>query len=460
MSNSQSKFVDYKAVKAAVSMVQILDHYQLTAKLRRSNDSLTGVCPIHNGENATQFRVSISKNCWNCFGKCKRGGNVIDFVSLKEGLGFREAALRIHDWFGLATAEPNSKATSSPPPNAPPKADGHSEAPKAVAPDSEEGESGGEGVNEPLGFALNHLDPTHPYLSERRLSKETVATFGLGFCEKGSMAGRIAIPIENQTGKLVAYAGRWPGEAPTGTAKYRLPKGFRKSIEVYNYHRAAAADPSKPLVVVEGFFDCMRVWQAGYQRVVAIMGSALSEAQKTALVHLTGSAGRILLLLDEDEAGRKGREDALLRLAPHVFVRVISCGAAGMQPDQMTPESLSKLLSLEPLTENPEKIYEGERNQERELIVTVNGSLLDPRLDLRNHSPTGFECGYSGSGAAQLALAILADHLRSDERALECYQDFKWKVVAGLPKSGWTLFTDQIDEALKSLDQTTPQNES
>src|SRR5690349_252220 len=109
MSNSNSGFVDYKAVKAAVSIVQILDRYGLTEKLRRANDSLTGSCPIHNGDNPTQFRVSISKNCWNCFGKCKRGGNVIDFVSLKEGISFRQAALRIQEWFGLSAPRPQAR---------------------------------------------------------------------------------------------------------------------------------------------------------------------------------------------------------------------------------------------------------------------------------------------------------------------------------------------------------------
>src|SRR2546426_5830744 len=42
----------------------------------------------------------------------------------------------------------------------------------------------------------------------------------------------------------------------------------------------------------------------------------------------------------------------------------------------------------------------------------------NPRLDLWNHSPTGFECGYGGSGPAQLALALLAEHLRNDEQAV------------------------------------------
>lgn len=77
---------------------------------------------------------------------------------------------------------------------------------------------------------------------------------------------------------------------------------------------------------------------------------------------------------------------------------------------------------------------------------------LNPRLDLRTHSPTGFAWGYSGSGPAQLALALLADYL-GDDRAQELYQDFKWKVIVALPGSkGWTLNEGQIDAALNSID--------
>jgi hypothetical protein len=59
---------------------------------------------------------------------------------------------------------------------------------------------------------------------------------------------------------------------------------------------------------------------------------------------------------------------------------------------------------------------------------------LDPRFDLRNHSPTGFAWGYGGSGPAQLALAILADAYGDDEIAQELYQDFKWAFIAHLPQ--------------------------
>ncbi len=65
---------------------------------------------------------------------------------------------------------------------------------------------------------------------------------------------------------------------------------------------------------------------------------------------------------------------------------------------------------------------------------------LDPRLDLRNHSPDGFALGYAGSGPAQLALAILCDALGDDERATRLYQRFKDAVIAGLDRDGpWIL---------------------
>lgn len=82
-------------------------------------------------------------------------------------------------------------------------------------------------------------------------------------------------------------------------------------------------------------------------------------------------------------------------------------------------------------------------------VFRSDGSGLPLRLDLRNHSPTGFECGYTGSGPAQLALALLADAF-SDQFALANYQDFKRTVIATLPRDkGWSLTVDQIRAALK-----------
>ena len=96
------------------------------------------------------------------------------------------------------------------------------------------------------------------------------------------------------------------------------------------------------------------------------------------------------------------------------------------------------------------KTYEGKR-QGYAVIVTVDGRPLNPRLDLYNHSPTGFEWGYCGSGPAQLALAILADHLADDRQALDVCQRFKWAVVTKLPKKRWMLNSHIIDLILRNI---------
>ncbi|MCI0537350.1 MAG: CHC2 zinc finger domain-containing protein [Verrucomicrobiales bacterium] len=339
MSTSKGDFVDFSRVKKSVTIVQILEHYGLPSKLQQNGDKFTGPCPIHNGDNPTHFRVSISKNCWNCFGKCKRGGNILDFVSLKEGVSIREAALRIQKWLGIESpklANSGSSDNDSPPPR---KEERVEKKPQT--------ESESRTENKPLTFSLQHLDKTHPYLAERGLTEETVTTFGLGFCNKGILADHIAIPIHNAAGQIVAYAGRWPGQPPDDKPKYKLPAGFKKSLEIFNLHRAAEVDSTIPLVVVEGYFDCMKLWQAGVKRVVALMGSTLSAAQEVLIAKTAGPNGRVVLMFDEDNAGRAGREDTLKRLAKTTFVKSVILSEEGQQPEQLTAEELQRLLSME-----------------------------------------------------------------------------------------------------------------
>jgi hypothetical protein len=105
------------------------------------------------------------------------------------------------------------------------------------------------------------------------------------------------------------------------------------------------------------------------------------------------------------------------------------------------------------------KRYEG-RREGQAVVVTVDGRRLNPRFDLWNHSPSGFEWGYCGSGPAQLALAILADHCGNACKALNFYQRFKWSVIAGLPYRSWALTSEEIDEVLQTLREAEPLLES
>jgi DNA primase len=389
-------WVNYKEIKAQVNIEQVLDHYGVLGNLREKGDNLIGCCPIHQGTNANQFHASRTKNNFICFGNCHGGGNVIDFVVLMEGgdkdngNDVRAAAMRMQEWFGLeferprggrrtATVSGASTATASATTTA--SAEEHAAAPQQALPltktsngstpaakpgsvpltaevpatpdqpavpvSNTTGETTPETakVNPPLKFALKSLDPAHPYLTERGFTTETIAHFGVGWCTgKGIMAGRIAIPIHNEQGELVAYAGRWPGEPPEGEGKYKLPVGFHKSLVVYNLHRAKDHAKDQGLIVVEGFFDCMRLHQAGIPNVVALMGSSLSDEQEALIVATVGPQGKVALMFDEDEAGWKGREEALVRLSSRVHVKVVGLGEEGTQPDSLSPESMARYL--------------------------------------------------------------------------------------------------------------------
>ncbi len=150
------------------------------------------------------------------------------------------------------------------------------------------------------------------------------------------MAERIAIPIHDPAGNVVAYAGRWPGEPPEGTPKYKLPQGFRKSLELFNLDRASKERTNTPLVIVEGFFDCMKLHQHGCRKVVALMGSTLSPAQEELIRKHTNRHSQVVLALDEDEAGQAGRDDIVCRLSRFCFVSVHQFEKPGMQPDQLS----------------------------------------------------------------------------------------------------------------------------
>ena len=93
-----STYVDFKAVKAAVTIEAVLERYELLDDLEPKDDGYTGDCPFHEGESQRPFHVSLSKNAWYCFG-CEEGGNVLDFVARKEDVSIKRAAQLLAVWF-------------------------------------------------------------------------------------------------------------------------------------------------------------------------------------------------------------------------------------------------------------------------------------------------------------------------------------------------------------------------
>jgi DNA primase len=317
------KWVSFEEVKSQVSMHDVLAHYGLmqgtVEKPSKHGVELRLRCPFHE-DKTPSLSINAETGKFHCFGCHAKGGDIFDFVVTKEGISAgdrtknrRQAALLIKDWFGVTSEAAPAQETSAAAETVAPVED--------VTPLQKVPE---EPVNPPLTFTFKHLDTRHSYLTqERDLKEATIDFFGLGHhAGKGIMQGRVVIPIHNDQGDLVAYAGRWPADTgwPTGEEKYKLPPGFRKSHVLYNLHRAKEY-ATEGLIVVEGFFTVFEFWERNRKNVVALMGSSMSAEQERLIVETVGPKGRVLLALDNDEAGRTGSEYAVGRLRSQVFVR-------------------------------------------------------------------------------------------------------------------------------------------
>src|SRR2546425_13043338 len=102
-----TNWVDFKAIKQAVTIEEVLAHYQVNW-LRKSGDELRGRCPIHKGEGENAFHANTIKNNFNCF-SCRKHGNVLDLVAAMEKCSVRDAALKLGEWFSTAPTEPAGK---------------------------------------------------------------------------------------------------------------------------------------------------------------------------------------------------------------------------------------------------------------------------------------------------------------------------------------------------------------
>jgi DNA primase len=171
-----------------------------------------------------------------------------------------------------------------------------------------------------------------------------VEHFGLGFCSKGMMKGRIAIPIHNEKGELVSYCGRAPDSGLAELeGKYKLPPNFVKSAVVYNLHRQAPE--TEAFILVESFLSVFRLYQAGYLNALSLLGSALSERQEELILAHLGKKGRLYLMFDADESGRNCTADCLLRLGYKAFVKAVDIGGLAPKPHRLTSDQLRELLS-------------------------------------------------------------------------------------------------------------------
>ncbi|MDZ4779642.1 MAG: CHC2 zinc finger domain-containing protein [Planctomycetia bacterium] len=366
-----AQWIDFRALRAQLKIADVLAHHGVVMKVK--GDQSSGFCPLpgHEDRKSPSFSAHYRKNCFHCFG-CGAKGNAVDLEILLMGLdpadpkSARAAGLKLAERFGLnVTGEKRTgeevkrdgKRYAKRPGNESVTA---GQPPKSIAvtvdpiiePDDEAVSMAAQ-VNPPLGFTLQNLDPSHAYLLGRGLNAETIEHFGLGFCGKGMLKDRIAIPLHNEAGDLIGYAGRAVDDASitADNPRYLLPGRrerdgklieFRKSRVLYNAHRIE--DLVDSLVVVEGFASVWWLWQHGIQNVVALIGSSASEWQIAAICKLVTERARLFVLPDGDAAGVQLAHTLIPHLAARRWCTWVKL-LADEQPTDLDGEMLAALLS-------------------------------------------------------------------------------------------------------------------
>ena len=304
-----SQWVDFAALKQSVDIEQVLASLPCAAEARAEGTiSVASVRYRHMAPNRAGRALA-----WTPAGTCglvirlpvvrpasgKVGGNILDLVACMEACSIREAALRLRGW------SDTSRETGL--------------RDQLVSKGKKAGRSPEELPRLPFSLRLQW----HPYLEQRGIQRQTAAWFGVGYYGgSGFLRGRMVFPIHDERGELVAYAGRtMDGREP----RYLFPPGFRKSQVVFNLHRAveSAARQGGVAIVVEGFFDCLKVHQAGYGNVVALMGASVSDRQAELLLTQLSRVG-------SDAGRRRGRAAGQPGVGRAVAGRVHGLGAGGL----------------------------------------------------------------------------------------------------------------------------------
>ena len=307
--------IDFTEIKERARFEPILRRYGLAQRTARPHYFIR--CPFHH-EKTPSCRIDDTRKRFRCFG-CGAKGSVLDFVAQLEGCTIAEAAVIVAACCGVGDEYADHR-----------DAPGASEIPSARDQKVT--------VNRPLGFTLR-LDSSHPYLTERRLPPELIERFGLGFCDRGVMYGRIAIPIHDEQGRLVAYAGRWAaGTVPKDRPRYLLPRDFHKQLVLFNLNRVRGATA---LILVESYWSVFRLSALGIP-AVGLMGRELSNAH-TALLR-DAAVKRIGVMLDGDIPGRAATANMVPELARHFLVRNLEL------PDRMKPHSAPEKTLCELMT--------------------------------------------------------------------------------------------------------------
>ena len=302
----------------------IVDYASSFMTVKKSGKNYMACCPFHN-EKTPSFSIDRDKQLFHCFG-CGASGNFVQLVMRLEGLDYKDAVRQLAERANITIPESGVRELNA----VTEKKELILEMNKIAA----------------RFFYDSLIDPkigmeARRYFTSRKLSKETIIKFGLGYAPNSTDAllnllksrgykekdivdaglavmrngkaidkyrNRVIFPIINVRGKVIGFGGRVMGsnELADGTkiAKYlNSPQTlvYDKSSNVFALNIAKNSN-EKSLILCEGYMDVISVHQAGITNCVATLGTALTE-QQTKL--LNRYCNEVLICYDMDEAGTK-----------------------------------------------------------------------------------------------------------------------------------------------------------
>ncbi len=327
---------------------RVRDHADIVAivgesvKLKRVGNSFRGPCPFHQGKDPN-FAVS-PRGGYVCF-VCHEKGDVFTFVQKRLGLDFVEAVKYVGAKSGVEVKDVSRERTGPDP------RERYWEINAAAA------EYFSRALwNDAIGA------PARDYLATREMDRATADRFGLGFAPRDSgslrahlntlgfddarqieagllllkeeggeprprFRNRLMFPIYDAGGRVIAFGGRVIGSGEPKYLNSAESPVFVKGSTLYglNWSKQAMRRDGRALVV-EGYFDCVRLIAAGIESVVAPLGTAMTEAQAELIRRYATS---VFLLYDSDQAGLKATfraGDVLLRQSCKVHVVTLPDG--------------------------------------------------------------------------------------------------------------------------------------
>ncbi|SFK81736.1 DNA primase [Lachnospiraceae bacterium KH1T2] len=324
-------------VRSKNDIVDVIGNY---VRLKKAGSNYFGLCPFHS-EKSPSFSVSGIKQMYYCFG-CGAGGNVISFVMNYENCTFQEALRMLAERAGVKLPEPDYSEEAKRRKN---------EKDRLFALNKDAASFYYKTLRSPEG-ALGLK-----YFNERRLSKETMRSFGLGYAGQSSAIcrylkskgytdeeiirsglanyderrgltdrfwNRVIFPIMDIQNRVIGFGGRVMGDAKPKYLNSPETPIFDKGKNLYGLNEARRTRKGY-MIACEGYMDVISMHQAGFKEAVASLGTAFTPDHARILKRYTDD---VRLTYDSDEAGIK----AAMRAIPILKSAGISSKIIHLEP--------------------------------------------------------------------------------------------------------------------------------